>query len=90
MLCLVLWCGVCVRCGVRAVALKKPSVYVQNFTVCTGTTHKRVSTCARGAGKHGDVLNAHTGTCGVDTRVEGGGGRCRRQPRFFIGKTSVF
>ena len=25
--------------------------------------------CARGAGTHGDVLNVHTGTCGVDTRV---------------------
>ena len=44
-------------------------VYVQNVPVCTGTTHTCFNMCARGAGTHGDVLNVHTGTCGVDTRV---------------------
>ena len=43
----------------------------QHVPVCTGTTRKRVSTCARGASIHGDVLNVHTVTCGVDTRREG-------------------
>ena len=32
-------------------------VYVQNVPVCTGTTRTHVSTCARGVGTHGDVLN---------------------------------
>ena len=38
--------------------LPSPSlrVYVQNVTVGTGTTPTCVSTCARGAGTHGDVL----------------------------------
>ena len=42
-------------------------VYVQNVSVCTGTTRTHVSTCGRGAGAHGDVLNVHTETCSVDT-----------------------
>ena len=29
--------------------------------VCTGTARTCVSTCARGAGTHGEVLNPHTG-----------------------------
>ena len=37
-------------------------VYVQNVPVHAGTTRTCVSTCARGAGIHGDVLNVHTGT----------------------------
>ena len=37
-------------------------VSIQNVPVYAGTTRKCVSTCARGAGTHGDVLNAHTGT----------------------------
>ena len=78
MLCLVLWCGVCavwcVVCYTRenlCVHSTRPRVFVQNVSVSTGTTRKRVSTCARGAGIHGDVLNIHTVTCGVDTRGEG-------------------
>ena len=38
---------------------KRLRVYIQNVPVCTGTTHTCVSTCARGAGTHGDVLNVH-------------------------------
>ena len=47
---------------------KRARVYVQNVPVCTGTTRTCVSTCARGAGTHGDVLNVHTGTFWMDTR----------------------
>ena len=36
-------------------------VYIQNVPVCTGTTPACVTTCGRGAGTHGDVLNVHTG-----------------------------
>ena len=43
-------------------------VYVQNVSVCTGTTRTCVSACTRGAGTHGDVLNAHTGAFWMDTR----------------------
>ena len=61
-------CGVCVWCGVCAV-----------WCVVCG---KRVSTCARGAGIHGDVWNGHTG---------GGEGRDgSSSASFFIGNTSVF
>ena len=35
-------------------------VTFKNVPVFTGTTHTRVSTCARGAGTHGDVLNVQT------------------------------
>ena len=54
----------------------------------TLNTSPCVSTCARGAGIHGDVLNVHTRAIWMDTRGawERGGGR--RQPRVFIGKTS--
>ena len=69
--------------------LKNPSVhstrhrvYVQNVPVCT--------TCARGAGIHGDVLNVHMGTCGVDTRGEAKRWEGSSSASFFIGKTSVF
>ena len=66
--CGVLWyvvscvCGVvCVRCGVVCDTLKnrvhstRPRVYVQNVSVCTGTTRTHVET-------NGDVLNVHTKT----------------------------
>ena len=43
---------------------KRLRVYIQNVPVCTGTTRTCVSTCARGAGTHGDVLNGHTGERG--------------------------
>ena len=39
----------------------KNVVKIQNVTVCTGTTRTYVTTCARGAGTHGDVLNLDTG-----------------------------
>ena len=43
-------------------------VYIQNVLVCTGNRPACVSTCARGAGIHGDVLNVHTGACWIYTR----------------------
>ena len=48
--------GVCVRavwCG----TLKTPRAHIQHVSVCTRTTRTCVSTCARGAGTHEDVLN---------------------------------
>ena len=39
---------------------KRHRVYVQSVSVCSGTTGTCVSTCARGAGTHGDVLNLRT------------------------------
>ena len=39
---------------------KRLHVYILNVSVCTGTTPACVTTCARGAGTHGDVLNVHT------------------------------
>ena len=79
-----MWCVVCVVYGVCP--LNTSRVYVQNVLVCTGTTRTYVSTCARGASIHGDVLDVHTGTCRVDTR--------RRvewtHEGIFIRKTSVF
>ena len=53
--------SVCVgRGGDRVCAQKRLRVYVQNVPVCTCTTRTYVSTCARGAGTHGDVLTQHT------------------------------
>ena len=82
--CVVCGCGCscvdvgCVRgrggaCGVARwktpyVHTKRLREYVQNVPVCTGTTRTCVSTCARGAGTHGDVLNVHTEAFWVDTR----------------------
>ena len=43
------------------VSVQKTSVCrFKNVSVCTGTTRKCVTTFARGAGTHGDVLNPHT------------------------------
>ena len=39
---------------------KRVRVYVQNVPVYAGTTRTCVSTGARGAGTHADVLNVHT------------------------------
>ena len=39
---------------------KRLRVCIQNVPVYAGTTRTCVSTCARGAGTHGDVLNLHT------------------------------
>ena len=40
---------------------KRPRVYVQKVSVCTGTTHTCFNTCARGAGIHGDVFECTHG-----------------------------
>ena len=69
------WCGpVCLMCVLRHAekTWKKPvcgfkkrlRVYIQNVPVYAGTTRTCVSTCARGASTHGDVLNVHTGDKG--------------------------
>ena len=55
---------------------EKPRVSTQNASVCTFKTspcapaprRTCVSTCARGARTHGDVLHVHTEASGVDTR----------------------
>ena len=49
----------CTQC----VDSKRLRVYVQNVPVCTGTTRTCVSTCARVARLHGDVLNVDTEAC---------------------------
>ena len=73
--CVVVWCVWCPRVYVQ----KRLRVYVQNVPVCTGTTPACVTTCGRGAGTHGDVLNlhggfldGHTGERGRGERGEGG------------------
>ena len=76
-------CGVCMFCGVWwclvcGVAHRKNlRVQIQNVTVCTGTTRTCVTTCGRGVGTHGDVLNLHTEIFWTDIRggEEGEGGR---------------
>ena len=40
---------------------KTSRVYIQNVPVCAGTTRRCVSTCACGAGTHGDALHRHEG-----------------------------
>ena len=64
----VLWqCGVSVH-NVPCVHPKRPRVHVEYVPVCTfetspcmpAYTRTCVSTCARGAGTHEDVLNIHT------------------------------
>ena len=72
--------GVCLVCVFVSVAAKtrvwiqkRLRVYIQNVAVYASTTRTCVSTCARGAGTHGDVfasthggvLNGHTGGQGV-------------------------
>ena len=54
-------CSPCVRS-------KHLRVYVQNVSVCPGTTRTCWNTCARDAGIHGDVLNVHTEAFWMDTR----------------------
>ena len=52
------------KCGKTRVWIQKRlRVYIQNVPVYAGTTRTYFSTCARGAGTHGDVLNVHTGMC---------------------------
>ena len=83
--CVVLCCVVlcCVVCVVVVVVLlvvavcvcvclvSRLRVYIQNVPEYAGTTRSCVETCARGAGTHRDVLNVHTGTFGIHTRVAG-------------------
>ena len=70
--CGVLWCP-------RVYVQKRLRVYVQNVTVCTGTTPACVSTCGRGAGTHGDVLNLHKeGFLYIHTEERGRGEREER------------
>ena len=45
------------------------SVYRFNTSSCVRSTRRRVYRCARVAGVHGDVLNVHTTTCWIYTRV---------------------
>ena len=45
----------------RVCPSKKNPCVDSNVPVCTGTTPTCVTTCGRGAGSHGDVLNPHTG-----------------------------
>ena len=65
------WCAVCGLCVLRhAEKVEKPVCGFKNASECTfkfqnvpvyaGTPCTCVSTCARGAGTHGYVLNAHT------------------------------
>ena len=69
--CLCVWCGVvcAVCCCVVWHAEKPPCVDSKRLScvhskrhVNAGNTRTCFSTCARGAGTHGDVLNVHTGT----------------------------
>ena len=78
MLCVVL-CGVC-RCAARWKKRGKTNTWIQKTSPCVhskrpvyaGTMHTCVSTCARGAGTHGGVLNVHKGTFWIHTRGTGG------------------
>ena len=54
------WCVVCDTLKNPCVHSTRLRVYVQYVPVCASTTRTHVSTCARGAGTHGDVLNPHT------------------------------
>ena len=73
----VVWCGVVCLCVARlgtrknppCVGSTRPRVYIQYVSVYAGTTRTCWNTCARDAGIHGDVLNAHTEACWMDTRV---------------------
>ena len=66
-------------------AEKNLRVYIQNVPVCTGTTRTCVTTCGRGVGTHGDVLNLHTEVFWTDTRgVRRGRERRGRSPSFLL------
>ena len=59
--CVFVCCGTLKKRGKPRVWIQKRlRVYIQNVPVSTGTTRTCVSTCARGAGTHGDALNVHT------------------------------
>ena len=77
MLCVVLCCVLCVW---RSLARRKNlRVQIQNVPVCTGTTRTCVTTCGRGAGTQGNVLNLHTEVLETDTRGKEEGERWRRE-----------
>ena len=59
LLCVAVCC--CVLC-VLGEEWEREGVCIDHVPVCTGTTRTCVSTSARGAGTHGDVLNVHTET----------------------------
>ena len=44
---------------------KRPLLFFKTSLMCSGTSPASVTTCARGAGTHGDVLNVHTGVFSV-------------------------
>ena len=82
---MLLWVVSCEKIGARGAdpslspcvsTQNAPGVYVQNVSVCTGTTPASGTTCGLGAGTHGKVVN------GTHGREEGGASS------FFIGKTS--
>ena len=59
--------GVCLVCDTlknrgkpRMWIPTRPRLHIQNVPLCSGTMSTCFSTCARGAGTHGDVLNVHT------------------------------
>ena len=63
--CVFVCCGTLKKREITRVSIQKRSrVYIQNVSVYAGTTRTCVSTCARGAGTHQDVLNVHTGSKG--------------------------
>ena len=49
--------------GPPCVHSTRPRVCVQNVPVCTGNMPTCFFSCGHVAGTHGDILNAHTGTC---------------------------
>ena len=49
--------------GPPCVHSTRPRVCVQNVPVCTGSMPTCFFSCGHVAGTHGDILNAHTGTC---------------------------
>ena len=63
-------------CGVVWHAEK--SLYLNsNVSMCTSTTRTCVTTCGRGVGTHGDVLNLHTEISWTDIRRREEGERGR-------------
>ena len=75
--CCVVLCGVVWCCVWRGLARRKNlRVQIQNVPLCTSTTRTCVTTCARGAGTHGDILNLPTEVFWTDTRGRGG---CERR-----------
>ena len=68
-----MWCVCVVLCVVLCCVVCGVVCDVQNVPVCVGNTSTCVTTCGRGAGTHGDVLNLHTEVFETDTRGREGG-----------------